>query len=73
MLSMNNSLFSKTNPIVAETLLKLGFITTYQPKQVIYQENAPIRNIGILLWGEAALRKRNTRLKLTLFPGFAIG
>ena len=46
---------------------------TYQHKDLVYKLNAPIRNIGILLWGQLLFRKKNTKLKISGYPGSGLG
>jgi hypothetical protein len=73
LLRVSNCLFAKINPMLAESLLKLGLIVTYQAGEAIYKQDVPIRNVGILLWGQTLLRKRQTKFKFNCYPGSAFG
>ena len=54
-------------------LLQLGFISQYLRQGVIHMEQVPSRNLGIILWGEAILRRKHHEAQFHLVPGFAIG
>ena len=73
LLRKNNPLVQKVNPILLETLLKLGSIVTYHVGEAVYKQGAPIRNIGILLLGQTLLRKKTTKFRFNCYPGAAFG
>jgi hypothetical protein len=59
--------------IVAQSLLKIGCIVPYPPNDTIYEKDKPIRSLGLILWGQALLRKKNPQWKFNLFCGSSIG
>ena len=73
LLKKNNPLFHKISRVVSESLVKLGFIVTYEPNDIIYKEGAPIRNIGIILWGQVLYKKKRTKLKFSGYAGSGLG
>ena len=54
-------------------MLKLGFIVTYENKELVYKLKAPIRNIGVILWGQLLFRKKNTKLRFSGYLGSGLG
>lgn len=69
----HNPVFQKISPVVAESLVKLGFIRTYEAGDMVYKQGASIRNLGLLLWGKTVLRKKQTKFKFNCSPGAAFG
>ena len=51
----------------------MGFVVTYEPGDVVYKQNVPIRNLGILLWGQLLFKKKKTKFKFTGYPGSGLG
>lgn len=72
-ISRSNELLHKTSVIIIKALLKLGKITVYLPRQLIYAEQEPVRRIGLILWGQAVLKKKKRKERLNCLPGYAIG
>ena len=73
LLRINNPLFQKMSRIVCESLIKLGFIVTYEPGDTVYKEGVPIRNLGIILWGQLLFKKKRTKLKFSGYAGSGVG
>lgn len=59
--------------ILVQSLLKIGSIISYSPGDVIYQQDKPIRSLGLILWGQAQLKKKVPLWKFNLISGSAIG
>jgi hypothetical protein len=69
----HNLFFRKMSPVINETLLNIGVIHTHSANDYIYKESFPIRGIGIILWGNVALKYKKSKIKYNCTAGNTIG
>lgn len=66
-------LLGRCSPILTETLLQLGSVSRYDPQSLVHAQGVSLTHLGIILWGEAFLKRLHHSKKMAVSPGFALG